>query len=379
MYWFYFKLIIRRSINSLGFLGYFLPDSLLFLIRPKTASGNVAVIKLGAIGDYFLFRNFLPTLNETYGKLTLILSEDVAPICNSYDREFIDQIIIVNPSKMETSLFYRLKVLSGIRKVSFSTIIQASFSRRALVEDALVRLSKSDTKITPQDDGNHIASYLIHLTNFFYTRVIPVKTSSPFEYLKNHSYIEQIIGPFKIPTFELKLEKKDPKIITIFPGAGRPYRKWAPEKFAEIVNWITKTLKLKIYILGTKSDFEAGEIIRGNNKNVINYCGKIKLIESIELVAKSKVLIGNESGPAHIGASLGVPTIAISNGNHFGRFHPYPKEINNTIYFIYPPEIKNEITRNNTESLIKKYRLRSVANINNVETDQVITLLKEIF
>ena len=280
---------------------------------------------------------------------------------------------------METSLFYRLKVLSEIRKVSFSTIIQASFSRRALVEDALVRLSKSDTKITPRDDGNHIASYLIHLTNFFYTRVIPVKTNSPFEYLKNHSFIEEIVGPFKIPTFELKLEKKDPKIITIFPGAGRPYRKWAPEKFAEIVNWITKTLKLKIYILGTKSDFEAGEIIRGNNKNVINYCGKIKLIESIELVAKSKLLIGNESGPAHVGASLGVPTIAISNGNHFGRFHPYPKEINNTIYFIYPPEIKNEITRNNTESLIKKYRLRSVANINNVDTDQVITLLKEIF
>ena len=363
----------------MGFLVYFILDSFWFFIRPKTFSGNTAVIKLGAIGDYFLFRNFLPTLNKSYGKLTLILSEEVAPICNTYDREFIDHIIIVNPSKMERNLLYRFKVLVGIRKISFSTIIQASFSRRALVEDALIRLTNSASKITPTDEGNHMASFLVLLTDHFYTKVISVKTISPFEYIKNHSFIEQLTGPFKIPTFELKLEKKKQEIITLFPGAGRAYRKWSPEKFAKIVKWILENSQCKIFILGTKSDFEAGEIIRGNHRSATNSCGKMKLTESIQLVANSMLLIGNESGPAHIGAALGVPTIAISNGNHFGRFHPYPTEINTKIQFVYPPEIESEIARYNTQLLIKKYRLRSVANIDTVDTDQVITLLKEIF
>jgi len=377
MQWFFFKLIIRRSINTLGFIVYFLLDSHILLKSYKNRQ-KTGIIKLGAIGDYVLFRNLLPELSKAKGKLTLIITKEVAPICEYFDGEYVDEIVVVDPAKMETNLFYRFGILSQIRRLGFSTLIQTSFSRRALVEDAIIRFCNSSQKITPKDEGNHIAYHLNLFTDQLYDQVIHVNTTSSFEYLKNHAFIEQIIGSFELPKYVLHLSKKDKKTITLFPGAGRPYRKWSPEKFAQVANWLIQNTSYELIILGPQSDFKAGEIIKGDNERIINMCGKVTLIESTKFVADSSLLLGNESHPAHIGAALDIPTLAISNGNHFGRFHPYPKEISDTIHFLYPPEFKNELANKETDWLVRKYRLRSLLDINEVTVDQVITQLKVI-
>ncbi|MEQ9218803.1 MAG: glycosyltransferase family 9 protein [Cyclobacteriaceae bacterium] len=378
MQWFFLKLFIRRSINTFAFIAYYPLDSLVFLATPKETTQRTAIIKLGAIGDYILFRNFLPELHRSRGKLTLIISKEIVPLCKYLDSEFVDEIVPVDATKMETNPYYRFKLLSKIRKMGMSTMIQASFSRRALVEDAITRACNSKLKITPNDEGNHIAYHLKRITDQFYDQVIKIQTISPFEYLKNHSFVEQIVGSFKLPQFEIDTHKEDKNTIAVFPGAGRPYRRWAPEKFAQISTWLIKNTNYKLLVLGSKADFDAGEIIKDKNEAIINMCGKVTIMDSIKFIAASSLVLGNESGPAHIGAALGIPTIVISNGNHYGRFHPYPNSISDKIHTVYPPEFEIEVANTKPELLVKKYRLRSLLDINEVKIDQVISLLKVI-
>jgi ADP-heptose:LPS heptosyltransferase len=58
------------------------------------------------------------------------------------------------------------------------------------------------------------------------------------------------------------------------------------------------------------------------------------------IVSNSDFIIANESSAPHISASLNVnKTIVISNGNHYGRFTPYPKEVYENYVGIFPDEI----------------------------------------
>ena len=56
-----------------------------------------------------------------------------------------------------------------------------------------------------------------------------------------------------------------------------------------------------------------------------NYTGQTTLSELTRLLVKSQILIGNETGTAHIANAVGTPTICILGGGHFGRFAPYPE------------------------------------------------------
>jgi ADP-heptose:LPS heptosyltransferase len=54
------------------------------------------------------------------------------------------------------------------------------------------------------------------------------------------------------------------------------------------------------------------------------------------LFANARAVIGNESGPIHLAAAMDVPFVCISNGNHFGRFHPYPPSYGIRGTYCYP-------------------------------------------
>ena len=78
-------------------------------------------------------------------------------------------------------------------------------------------------------------------------------------------------------------------------------------------------------ICGTENDVtEADKIIElSDNKNVFNFCGRLSLIETVALIKECEFLTGVESAPCHIATAIGVPSVVLTGGGHFGRFVPY--------------------------------------------------------
>ena len=57
--------------------------------------------------------------------------------------------------------------------------------------------------------------------------------------------------------------------------------------------------------------------------HTVNLAGKLSLIELQEALSICDLFITNDSGPMHIAAALGIPTVAIFGPGHPSQFGPY--------------------------------------------------------
>jgi ADP-heptose:LPS heptosyltransferase len=101
--------------------------------------------------------------------------------------------------------------------------------------------------------------------------------------------------------------------------------------------------------------------------------GKSDLCQTIALIQGSLLVVSNDTSIAHIGAAADIPVVVISNGNHFGRFTEYPKELHPAVFYAYPPEIAG--SRFSFEELVEKFKDGSSLNIQTIAVDTVKNLV----
>ncbi len=101
--------------------------------------------------------------------------------------------------------------------------------------------------------------------------------------------------------------------VLLAPGASHPARRWPTDRFGELAKRLHQSTGAEIVTLGGASDHVLGEQIVASSCGVArNLAGKTSLLETIALMSKAKLLIANDSGPAHIGGSVGAPTLVLS-------------------------------------------------------------------
>jgi ADP-heptose:LPS heptosyltransferase len=53
-------------------------------------------------------------------------------------------------------------------------------------------------------------------------------------------------------------------------------------------------------------------------------------------IGHAELVITHDTGAFHIAVALGKQVICISNGNSYGRFHPYPESFGAKVTMLYP-------------------------------------------
>lgn len=97
------------------------------------------------------------------------------------------------------------------------------------------------------------------------------------------------------------------------PGAsyGRAKR-WMPERFAETLNIIAKRHGAVPLIFGGPEDKPVCNEVAGKVEGqYFDLSGKITLRQFIAIASRVNIFITNDSGPMHITAALGTPTVAV--------------------------------------------------------------------
>jgi len=101
--------------------------------------------------------------------------------------------------------------------------------------------------------------------------------------------------------------------ILLAPGASHPARRWPADRFGELAKRLHQATGAEILTLGGASEYSLGVKIESLSCGVArNLAGKTSLLETIALMGKADLLIANDSGPAHIGGSVGAPTLVLS-------------------------------------------------------------------
>lgn len=119
------------------------------------------------------------------------------------------------------------------------------------------------------------------------------------------------------PKLKLYIEPKKFEKPVMGINAGATYgsaKRWYPERFAEVA--ATFSDKFDILIFGGPNEVEmAGEIeshlIASGISNYTNIAGKTTIKELCENIGGCSLFITNDSGPMHVAAAYGVPTVAV--------------------------------------------------------------------
>ena len=103
------------------------------------------------------------------------------------------------------------------------------------------------------------------------------------------------------------------RYFVLAPGATYGSAKiWPVERYAALARMISGALGWKVAVIGLASEAAAGDyIINAKGVEGKNLAGKLTVREMIGVIGGAGLLVGNDSGPAHISAALGRPTVAI--------------------------------------------------------------------
>jgi ADP-heptose:LPS heptosyltransferase len=121
-------------------------------------------------------------------------------------------------------------------------------------------------------------------------------------------------GPPDLSWFDAPIDKfaLPKRYAVLIPGCSpkAPHKRWPAQKFAEAAKKLQQN-KFLCVAVGTKDDAEAVAEIKAIAPDVFDLCGQTSLFELAGIVRRAALVIGNDTGPVHMAAALGAPTLAI--------------------------------------------------------------------
>ena len=111
--------------------------------------------------------------------------------------------------------------------------------------------------------------------------------------------------------------------IGVFPGAGWKLREWMPDRFAAIGNRLVQHFNAEVLIFGGQKESELVHTVANlMDASAIPFAGSLQVRELAACIEKCDLFLTNDTGPMHIAAAVGTPTVSLFGpGNHI-RFQP---------------------------------------------------------
>lgn len=301
----------------------------------KSEPKNIIVIKLWAMGDSI---NTLPLIKKIKDKNPKTKIDVLVTKSNSkfyQGQDFIDNIIELDVWTIFHSFRKYELALDFEPYLNISSIIGFMLSKnragfkgksRAMLYNATGQFYK-DKHIT--------VSYLSILKTFMNPdkKIVLSKIKYSMNSKKKVDYILR----------KMKIRKP---IIGFCPSVGTEVKEREWQGFKELAS---KLDQFNIVLIGTNSDRKKCDNIKNKQKNIHNLAGMLSIDELCYLMEKIDVFVSNDTGPMHLAAAQGTPTIGLFGPNTpkiwapLGRncisiFHPKPgcPFIDNTSHSLIP-------------------------------------------
>lgn len=280
------------------------------MIEPK----NLLIVRTDRIGDVVLSLPLAELVKRNFPncKVTYLLREYTK--CLAQDHPFIDSILLLKERKGKILIKDNFREL---KKYNFDSclIVYPTF------QTALIAfLSRIKHRI---GTGYRWYSFLLNHKIFEHRKFAEKHELEYNVNLLSAFGINEKVSVDKIefhlnvsPQSEREIDKLlnenkiDPSkpIVIIHPGSGGSAIDLPINRFKELVEMLSVNSETSIIITGLSSEKKLCDQLIINDK-IKNFAGKLSLSEIIALLSKSAIFISNSTGPIHIAAALGKPTI----------------------------------------------------------------------
>jgi len=107
------------------------------------------------------------------------------------------------------------------------------------------------------------------------------------------------------------------RVVCVHPSAGNVMKQWPPEYFAALINQLIETEHVHVILVGGPDELGIGSRIIelvDSSRSIWSLIGRVALDDLPALIARCSLFVGNDSGPKHVAAGLGIPTVGIHSG-----------------------------------------------------------------
>jgi ADP-heptose:LPS heptosyltransferase len=271
---------------------------------------NILVVRNDRFGEFLLIIPALRALKEKYPQASITLAVDtyVADLANAV--EGVNDVIIWKN-----------------RKHSFKETLAFSRQIRGRGFDLAVIFN-------PSRDSN-LACFLAKIpTRVGYNRkwgfLLTHKISDRKQLALKHEVeynldLVALVGAFTDDkSLRLKIVRtgfldalKGSYVVAIHPWTSDPVKQWPLERFKELIRRLSG---LEIVIIGGQEELAKNkDFFNGLDELAINLTGKTNLFELAGVLKKVSLLVSGDSGPVHLAAAVGTPTVVLFRNDLPGK------------------------------------------------------------
>ena len=292
---------------------------------------SVLVVKLSAIGDVIHALPVSYAIKETYpeAKVTWVVEPPAYDILK--DNPYIDNIIVFEKKKFKSMRGFLqnygpfTKILNA-DKYDASLDLQGLFKSAAIAWSAKapIRLGTCNMRemshkvsrpvVGPNADGHIVERYLdvVRELGCQVNKVVFPMEISPRDQQAAEGAMQQA-----------GIRMENPYVV-LAVGANWPNKRWPTRYYAKLSDWLYDRKIIPVIIGGGMLDSTlAGEIDAEAEIPPIILVGKTTLKQLAHVIKNAKAVVGGDTGPVHLAAGLGVPTVMVMGPTDANRNGPY--------------------------------------------------------
>ncbi|MBI1884389.1 MAG: glycosyltransferase family 9 protein [Chlamydiae bacterium] len=264
---------------------------------------KILFISLSNMGDAILTTPCLDLTRRFFkrAKITVMVGPRAREVFEGHPQA--DQLMVYDK---QASLREKMALMLKLREQHFDLVIDLKHTWIPV----LIRPRYATPLFRKKGEGHAVRRHLANL------KAIGIEGSCGFvfpERMEDRKKVEKILSDQGIPRNSYAV---------LAPGAASSLKRWPIEKFKQLAEKLKSENSLPVIIVGASSDQKEFENFFPSSE-WLNLTGEFSLMELGELLKGARLLITNDSGPMHLGAAWGTPTLALFGPTDLERYGPY--------------------------------------------------------
>lgn len=292
---------------------------------------KILVLAIRAIGDMVLVTPAIRALAEAFPESTVsVVSEAfAADVFDGNPR--IREVIPIDRWSLRGVPWYRkvaidLAWLRRIREGVFDAVVDLFCGPRSA---QMAFFSGAPLRVAEEVRGRRI----------FYTQTVAVEHAETHLVEQKMQIIRALTGEVPVPPPEIFLRDAERRtaeetlraasggaagpVVGLFPGAGWFHKQWPAEYFAELADRLDGR-GFRVAVIGGPRDATAcNRVVEKAHSRPAVLSGIARLRETIALIDRMSLFVSNDTGPMHIAAGLGVPTVGLFGPSDIAKYRPW--------------------------------------------------------
>jgi ADP-heptose:LPS heptosyltransferase len=279
---------------------------------------NILVIKFFGLGSIILSTAALSMLRTRFPDATITF------LSFESNREILDRIPLIDnvvtidtttPWTFVRDLFLLLRMLS---RTDYGIVFDFEFFSK--FSTVLGGISRAPYRVGFSLPARWRSLLLTHPVSLVKGRHVKEAFCSQIQALFGDATVEDIMPPVLLPRDLTSLQHKLPlnhgSFVAVNVNAGDTFleRRWPADRFADLISTLSRESDFLFVLTGTRREraYVQGVIdCTGSPERCWNAAGLITIPELGALLQRCTFVISNDSGPLHLAAALGAPTIGL--------------------------------------------------------------------